>query len=101
MPRMAAYMISELEVLDPVAIQEYRALATPTVAKFGGRYLVRGGATETIEGGWAPKGIVVIEFPSMAQARAWYHSPEYTATLPIRQRAVARRVIFVEGVPPA
>ena len=74
---MAAYVISEVEVVDPALFEEYRSLAPATIAKYGGRYVVRGGAIESVEGDWAPKHIVVVEFPTMAKAREWYHSAEY------------------------
>jgi uncharacterized protein (DUF1330 family) len=97
---MAAYVISDLEPLDPVLIAEYRALAQVTIAQYGGRYLVRGGAVEPVEGGWTPQNIVVVEFPSMAQAREWYRSPEYAKALVVRRHALNRRLIFVDGVKP-
>src|SRR5437660_1491795 len=76
---MPAYVISELEVLDPVAIETYRTVAAKSIAQYGGRYLARGGAAEAAEGEPPPKGIVVVEFPSMARLREWYASPEYAA----------------------
>lgn len=94
---MAAYVISEVEVLDPALFEEYRSLAPATIAKYGGRYVVRGGAIESVEGDWAPKHIVVVEFPTMARAREWYHSAEYAEALKVRHGALNRRLIFVEG----
>jgi uncharacterized protein (DUF1330 family) len=98
---MAAYVISDVEFLDPDLVSKYRALAQATIAKYGGRYLARGGAVEPVEGGWAPKNIIILEFPSMARAREWYRSPEYAEALKVRASALNRRLIFVEGVPPA
>jgi uncharacterized protein (DUF1330 family) len=95
---VAAYVISELEVLDTVAIETYRALAAKSIAQYGGRYLVRGGAADLAEGGPTPKNIIVVEFPSMERLREWYASPEYAEALKIRQTALDRRLIFVEGV---
>jgi uncharacterized protein (DUF1330 family) len=95
---MPAYVISELEVLDPVAMESYRTLAARSIAQYGGRYLVRGGPAEAVEGGPAPKTIVVVEFPSMARLREWYASPEYAEALKVRRTALDRRLIFVEGV---
>jgi uncharacterized protein (DUF1330 family) len=95
---MAAYVISDLEPLDDALIAEYRALAQLTIARYGGRYLVRGGAVDAVEGGWMPKSIVVVEFPSMDLAREWYRSPEYAEALKVRRHALNRRLIFVEGV---
>src|SRR6266700_7628557 len=96
---MSAYVISELEVRDPVAIETYRSVAAKSIAHYGGRYLVRGGAAEVAEGGPPVKSIVVVEFPSMERLREWYASPEYAEALKVRQTALDRRLIFVEGVP--
>jgi len=97
---MSAYVISDIEIRDPVLIAEYRALAQDSIALYGGRYLVRGGAIDAVEGGWNPKMIVIVEFPDMERARAWYHSPDYAAALKVRRHALDRRLIFVDGVPP-
>ena len=95
---MPAYVISDVEPRDADLIAQYRTLAQDSIARYGGRYIVRGGAVEPVEGGWTPRMIVVVEFPSMEQARAWYRSPEYAEALKIRQNALTRRLIFVEGV---
>ncbi|OFZ97054.1 MAG: D-fructose-6-phosphate amidotransferase [Betaproteobacteria bacterium RIFCSPLOWO2_02_67_12] len=94
---MAAYVIAEVNVTEPKSYEEYRKLVPATLEKHGGRFLVRGGAVETKEGGWAPARIVVLEFSSMAQARNWYHSPEYQQALAIRLKTADSKVIFVEG----
>ena len=65
---MPAYVISEVEIRDPVAMEDYRRLAAASIAQYGGRYLVRGGAAEAVEGGRPPKGLIIVEFPSMARA---------------------------------
>jgi uncharacterized protein (DUF1330 family) len=98
---MSAYVISELEVRDPVAIETYRTVAAKSIAQYGGRYLVRNGATTVAEGGPPPNSFVVVEFPSMARLREWYASPEYAEALKVRRTALDRRLIFVEGVPAA
>lgn len=95
---MAAYLIAEVEITDPKAYEEYRKIVPATIAQYGGRYLVRGGAVETKEGGWTPSRVVVLEFASMDQARKWYHSPEYAPALAIRTRAGKSKVILVEGI---
>ena len=95
---MPAYVISEPEVLDPVALESYRTLAARSIAQYGGRYLVCGGSAEAVEGGPAPKTIIVVEFPPMARLREWYASPEYAEALKLRRTALDRRLIFVEGV---
>ena len=97
---MAAYVISELEVRDATAIETYRTLAAKSIAQYGGRYLVRNGATSVAEGGPPPKGVVVVEFPSMTRLREWYVSAEYAEALKVRRTALERRLIFVEGVAP-
>jgi uncharacterized protein (DUF1330 family) len=97
---MAAYVISDLQVRDSALIAEYRPLAAQSIAHYGGRYLARGGTIHPIEGGWAPESIVVVEFPSMQRAHEWFDSPEYAAARAIAERALSRRLIFVEGVAP-
>ncbi|HEY0522953.1 MAG TPA: DUF1330 domain-containing protein [Stellaceae bacterium] len=98
---MSAYFIIELDVHDTELFERYRPIATETIARFGGRYLVRGGAVETIEGGWSPQRVVVLEFPTAERAKAWYHSDDYAEGLRLRQAAADSRVILVEGVPPS
>jgi uncharacterized protein (DUF1330 family) len=95
---MSAYVISELEVRDPVAIETYRTIAANSIAQYGGCYLVRNGAASVAEGEPPPKNIVVVEFPSMERLREWYASPEYAEALKVRRTALERRLIFVEGV---
>lgn len=95
---MPAYVIAEVSVTDPKPYEEYRRLVPATLEKYGGRFLVRGGAVETREGGWAPARLVVLEFASMAQARAWYDSPQYQQALAIRLKTAKSKLIFVEGV---
>lgn len=95
---MAAYMIFDVEVLDPQQYEAYRKLAAPTVAQRGGRYIVRGGAAEGLEGGWDPKRVVVLQFDSKEQALAWYESPEYRTARAMRERTARSRALVVEGV---
>ena len=95
---MPAYVISEVEMRDPAAFEAYRTLAARTIAQYGGRYIVRGGATEVVEGGPPPKTMVIVEFPTMARARQWYASSEYAEALKHRAAALERRLLFVEGV---
>ena len=71
---MAAYVIAEVNVTDPKLYDDYRKMVPPTVEKYGGRFIVRGGAVESKEGGWTPPRIVVLEFPSMERARAAHES---------------------------
>jgi uncharacterized protein (DUF1330 family) len=95
---MAAYAIAEVEVTDPAQFEEYRKLVPATIEKYGGRYLVRGGTVDGKEGGWNPKRLVVLEFPSMDAARRWYGSPEYAPVLAMRLKSARSRVVLVEGV---
>ena len=96
---MAAYAIGRLEMRDPSWLQEYGPKTTALVAKHGGKYLVRGGAMERLEGiGQLPSVMVVLEFPSMAQAKAWYHDPEYAPLIKLRQTGSDLDFILVEGI---
>ena len=97
---MAAYVISEVDVRDIEGMQTYRSMAAPTIAQYGGRYLVRGGEATLAEGGPEPKMILVVEFPSMERLQEWYASPEYAQALKVRETALDRRLIFVEGIAP-
>lgn len=96
---MTAYAISEVEVLDEAQGRRYRELAEASIARYGGRYLVRGAQPQVPEGQWVPdERVVVVEFPSMKRLREWYASAEYAAALEVRRTALARRLLFVEGV---
>jgi uncharacterized protein (DUF1330 family) len=95
---MAGYVIVEVDVHDAATFEEYRKQVPATIAKYGGRYLVRGGKSETIEGGWNPKRIVVLEFPTVEQARKFYDSPDYDPQKALRLRAAHCKGIIVEGV---
>ena len=97
---MPAYVINDMVVTDPVLFEEYKKLSPPTVAQYGGRFLARGGSTTTLEGEWLPKRLVIIEFPSVAQARAWADSPEYAPAKRLRQITTISNLIVVEGVAP-
>jgi len=93
-----ACVVAEVEVTDPVALTKYSEKAPQIVASHGGRYVVRGGNPQSLEGD-PPKGfMVVIGFDSVEKARAWYDSPEYSAIRPFRQSATKSRLILVEGV---
>jgi len=94
---MSAYVIGEIEVTDPAAYEDYRKQVLAVVTKYGGRFLVRGGKVDSKEGGWAPRRIVVLEFPSMEQAQKWYQSPEYAPLIKLRQKASKGKLILVEG----
>ena len=94
---MAAYVIAEVDVTDPQAYETYKTLVAPTVAKFDGRYLVRGGKVVSKEGGWQPPRFVILEFPSLERAEAWFRSADYAPALAVRAKAAKSRLIIVEG----
>ncbi len=95
---MAAYFIADLDVTDPKGIEEYRQGVPATIAKYGGRYLVRGGASTKLEGQWEPKRLVVLEFPTMEQAKRWYESPDYRELKALRFKTAKTNLVLVEGV---
>jgi uncharacterized protein (DUF1330 family) len=100
---VSAYLISEVQVLDAEAWDNYRTRAARVIARFGGRYLVRGAGAEVIEADWPveeppPQTVIVAEFPSMKALKDWYASPEYAEAFAFRAAAVKRRMIFVAGV---
>lgn len=95
---MAAYVIVDLTVTDLPTMEEYRKQVPATLAKYGGRFLVRGGAHQTVEGDWKPNRIVMLEFPSMEQAKRWYDSEEYREPKAMRLRSGRANMIMVEGV---
>jgi uncharacterized protein (DUF1330 family) len=96
---MSAYVIVELDVTDPDEYAAYGPLAEASVTRHGGRFVVRGGETEVIEGEWSPR-MVVLEFESLDAVRSWYHSDDYQACLPMRLRASKGRMIAVAGYNP-
>ena len=95
---MTAYVIVDMAVTDPVAIESYRKLAGESVAAHGGRFVVRGGPVEVLDGDWNPTRVVVISFPDLPRARAWRSSPDYRRACEIRDRAATTRMILVEGI---
>ena len=92
-----AYVICDIEVTDPAAYERYRALSTEALAAHGGRFVVRGGAAEVLEGDRAPGRLVVLEFADVDAARRWYDSPEYRAAREARQNAARGTFVLVEG----
>ncbi len=95
---MPAYVIVDIEVTDPVRYEEYKKMAGPTVPAHGGRYIVRGGKVETLEGTWPTGRFVVLEFPSAERAREWWGSEDYAAAQALRHAAARSKMILVEGV---
>ncbi len=95
---MAAYLIADIAVIDIAGFAEYQQKVPATIAAYGGRYLVRGGATEVLEGSASPRRCVVLEFPSMAQLKKWYASPEYRPLIAIRERTTKSNLMTAEGI---
>ena len=96
---MAAYVIADIDVRDAGRYEEYRRIVPPSIAAYGGRYLVRGGEMAILEGDWLPRRCVVIEFPSVEQARAWWDSEAYAPAKEIRRQCAKARMILVAGAP--
>lgn len=94
---MAAYVIADVEVTDPVKYEDYKKLTPGAIAKHGGRFVARGGQTATLEGNWRPGRVVIIEFPTFEQARNFYTSVEYTAARRARAGAATMKMIVVDG----
>ena len=95
---MPAYLIAEIEVLDPAGYAEYTRLVPPTIARYGGRYVARSGAVETVEGEPSPGRVAIVEFPDATCIRQWLHSPEYRPVRAIRLRTAKSRLRIVEGL---
>jgi uncharacterized protein (DUF1330 family) len=95
---MSAYVVVEVEVLDPDRYETYKQLAPPSIAQYGGRYIARGGEVGTLEGDWSPKRLVILEFPSVEQAKAWWSSAEYAEAKALRQATARSRMIVVAGL---
>jgi len=95
---MPAYIIVEIEITDPDGYEEYKKQAAATVEQYGGKYIVRGGACETLEGDWKPKRIVILQFENMKGAKAWLNAPEYIEPRKQRQRTAKSRMILLEGL---
>lgn len=94
---MAGYIIADIEITDPAEYQTYAQQTAATLEPYGGKFLARGGQPETLEGDWKSKRIIVIEFSSVEQARAWYDSPEYSAIKGIRQSSAVSNILLVRG----
>ena len=94
---MSAYVIVDIDVHDPAGFEEYRRQVPASLAKHGGRFVVRGGAFQVLEGSWAPKRLVVLEVPSVEQARRWYDSEDYRPLKASRMKTSAANLILVEG----
>ena len=95
---MAAYLVVDVEVTNPTQFEEYKKMAPAAVAKYGGRYIIRGGACEVIEGNWKPQRLTVVEFDSVETAKAFHDSPEYQKAIKARLGAAKMQMLLVQGV---
>src|SRR5262249_42184407 len=95
---MSAYLIADIDITDPALFEEYKREVPATEARYGGRYLGRGGLTKVLEGDWQPHRLVILEFPDMNSLVAWYESPEYARLKAIRQRCATSTIVALEGV---
>lgn len=95
---MPAYVAVQIDVRDAATYERYKELAPPSIAAYGGRYLVRGGATTTLEGEWSPARFVILEFPSVDLARRWWDSREYAEAKALRQASASTQMLLVEGL---
>ena len=96
---MAAYILVDITINDPQTYERYKLLAPASIAAYGGKYLVRGGRTEVLEGDWEPSRLVILEFPGVEEAKAWWDSEEYAAAKALRQSCAATEMLLVEGFP--
>lgn len=94
---MKAYVIVEVSIVDKIIYEEYKKLTPAAIAAFDGKFIVRGGRTETLEGDWQPERMVVVEFPSVEIAREWWHSDQYSEAKAIRQQSAHTKMLIVEG----
>jgi len=95
---MTAYIIVDIEVTDPVGYEDYKRLASPTLAIYGGKYIARGGNTEVLEGEWIPKRLVILEFENSERAKAWLNSPEYAEARKLRHTYAKSNMVVVDSV---
>jgi uncharacterized protein (DUF1330 family) len=97
---VAAYVIAHVDVRDPVRYEDYRKMVGPTLTAYGGRFVARGGNVTILEGDWQPKRLVIVEFPSVERAQAWWNSPEYAPAKALRQATSVGTLLILEGVQP-
>jgi uncharacterized protein (DUF1330 family) len=95
---MTAYVIVDIDVHDPVRYEDYKSLAAPTVELYGGKYIARGGKTETLEGDWSPTRLVILQFESSEQAKKWLNSDEYRQARALRHQTANSQMLVIEGV---
>jgi uncharacterized protein (DUF1330 family) len=97
---MTAYVVVDIKITDPDKYEAYKKLAPPAVEAYGGKYIARGGRTVTLEGGWEPDRLVILQFDSVEQAEAWWKSEEYAAAKMLRHGSADSRMVILEGLLP-
>ena len=95
---MAAYLIVDIEITDPILYEEVKKRTPATIAAYGGRYLARGGQTQTLDGDWMPRRVVLLEFESITRAKEWLNSAEYRPVRELRDRCAVVKIVAVEGL---
>ena len=95
---MTAYVIVDINVTDPIRYEEYKKLAASTVELYGGKYIARGGKTETLEGDWSPTRLVILQFEDIEQAKSWHDSIEYSEARSLRHHTAISNMVVIEGV---
>ena len=95
---MTAYVIVDINVTDPIRYEDYKSLAAPTVELYGGKYIARGGKTETLEGNWSPTRLVILQFDNTEQAKSWLNSTEYSEARALRHQTATSNMVVIEGV---
>jgi uncharacterized protein (DUF1330 family) len=95
---MTAYVIVDINVTDPIRYEDYKRLAAPTVELYGGKYIARGGKTETLEGDWSPTRLVILQFDNSDQAKSWLNSSEYSEARSLRHETAISNMVVIEGV---
>jgi len=93
-----AYVVVNVDVQDPVRYENYKKLAPASIAQYGGHYIARGGPVEVLEGDWAPKRLVILEFPTVERAKEWWGCPEYTDAKALRNATAHTQLVITEGL---
>jgi uncharacterized protein (DUF1330 family) len=94
---MSAYVIVEVSIHNHKEYEEYKKLTPASITAYGGRFVIRGAKTESLEGDWNPERIVVLEFPTIERAKEWFYSTEYAPAKKIRHQTATSKMIVVEG----
>jgi len=95
---MTAYVVVDIDVHDPLGYEEYKKLAPAAVELYGGKYIARGGKTETLEGDWSPSRLVILQFESSEQAKKWLNSEEYRVARSMRHKTADTQMVVIEGL---